>query len=80
MRAQNYSTLWIAMLSFAQFPDSVSIVLLVIDVFVTFMKYSLLRVFVTSAMNGMLFLGSNKIMCAYKRLHKQCIVPLRLLE
>ena len=45
--------------------DSVS-TLPVIDAFVTSMRHSLSWMFVTSTMNRMIFLGSNKITCALK--------------
>ena len=45
---------------------SVSIALPVIDAFVISTWHSLSWVFVTSTMNCVIFLGSNKIMCAIK--------------
>ena len=43
--------------------DSVSIALPVIDAFVVSARHSLSQAFVTSTMNCMIFLGSNKITC-----------------
>ena len=68
------------MLSLAQFPGSGSVIiaLTVISTFVTSMRYSLSRLFVTSTMNQMVFMGSNKITSTLKLkwLHKQCSAPL----
>ena len=46
--------------------DSVSTALPVIDAFVISTRHSLSRAFVTSTMNRVIFLGSNKITCALK--------------
>ena len=43
--------------------DSVNIVLPVISAFVTSTRHALSQAFVTSAINQLLFLGSNKITC-----------------
>ena len=46
--------------------NSVSIVLPIISAFVISTRHSLSHTFVISAMNHMIFLGSNKIMCTLK--------------
>ena len=46
--------------------NSVSIALPVIDTFVISMRHSLSQAFVTSTMNRVIFLGTNKITCALK--------------
>ena len=46
--------------------DSVSIALPVINIFIISARHSLSWAFVTSTINHVIFLGSNKIMCALK--------------